>query len=154
MVSLNRMKRNWRTQTRTWLWLKWNPCLQLVSSKYQEVKRELRILILKSVGLTCDIKVLHSLPSCRCSTPSLTAELLLSSRSPQSTGSRFFPFVFQVWLISLLGAEPQKPAGRRHDWLQLHLPLHPLHHVHQVETSTEWESVPKIFSPGKIFRKH
>ena len=56
--------------------------------------------------------------------------------------------------IGLVGAEPQKPAGRRYDGLQLHLPLHPLHHVHQVKTSTEGESVPSIFPPGKIFRKH
>ena len=30
-------------------------------------------------------------------------------------------------------SEPPEPAGRRHDRLQLYLPLHPLHDVHQTE---------------------
>ena len=73
----------------------------------------------------------------------------------------FYQFDWQVltnW--SVLGAEPQKPAGRWHDWLQLHLPLHPLHHVHQVIFCAcllgcnNWISFrPLNLSPGKTFRK-
>ena len=38
------------------------------------------------------------------------------------------------WLVDP-GSESQEPAGWWHDWLQLHLPLHPLHHVHQTKHS-------------------
>ena len=33
------MKRNWRTQTRTWRWLKWNQCLQSVSIDKVKTKK-------------------------------------------------------------------------------------------------------------------
>ena len=71
------MKRNWRTQTRTWRWLKWNQCLQSVSiDKVKTKKNEQMKLMMNLVGsstqnrMHLDHQALPSPHSCPSSTPS------------------------------------------------------------------------------------
>ena len=84
---------------------------------------------------TCNCQVLPSPPSSPCSTPSSRAEWWPSSPSLPSTGSKVTVARPKLLHINyyLVRTEPQEPPRGRHDRLQLYLPLHPVHDVHQTK---------------------